>query len=80
MRQYSLKQALELCPIDECPWKWFTPSRQWWRYGWAYGFLLRNLRDATAPVREHRYRVALTAGYDRGVKARHELDSVGTSV
>jgi hypothetical protein len=79
MKQYRLKEALELCPIDECPWKKNTPSRQWWRYGWAYGFLLRNLQDAQWPVREHCYKVALAAGYDKGVKARHELDTVGTS-
>jgi len=70
---YRLKDALALAPMDLCPLARRAKSREWWRYGWAYGFLERRLADAQAPVREKAFRDALAIGFAAGYKARQEL-------
>jgi len=75
--RYNLKQALALAPMDQCVLAHKSPSREWWRYGWAWGFLKRSILDAVAPVREKRYRDALAIGYTVGERARRELEATG---
>ncbi|HUW10560.1 MAG TPA: hypothetical protein VM537_12585 [Anaerolineae bacterium] len=73
-----LKDALEMCPLDECPLPHRSTNRAWWRYGWAWGFLGKCLTDAQQPVREKRYRVAIAMGYARGAQRRREADAAGS--
>jgi len=75
MRKYSMKDALALAPMADCTLPCKSTSREWWRYGWAWGFLGRSILDAVAGVREKRYRDAARIGYTVGVKARSELEA-----
>lgn len=74
-----LKDALEMCPLDECPLPHRSTNRAWWRYGWAWGYLGKNLADGMRPVREKRFRIAIGMGYARGAQRRIEADAAGLS-
>lgn len=75
MRKYSMQDALALAPMADCTLPHMSTSREWWRYGWAWGFLGRSILDAVVSVREKRYRDAARIGYTVGVKARSELEA-----
>lgn len=69
---FTLKQALERCPMDQCTLPHKSPSREWWRYGWAFGFLGRGTALLGEQVRRKNYRVAMLAGQQAGIHARNE--------
>jgi hypothetical protein len=72
-----MKDALALCPMQDCVLPHRSKSREWWRYGWAHGFMGRRVADAIAPVREKAYRDALSIGHAAGEKAKRELECAG---
>ncbi len=76
-RTYRMKDALALAPMDQCVLPFRSPSREWWRYGWAAGFISMRESDCLYPVREKRFRTALSIGYLAGKKHREELDAGG---
>ena len=73
--RYRLRDALQLCPMDQCLYRHGTVSRSWWRYGWAHGFVESNRADILAPITSRRYRDAVEVGFARGRRARAELDA-----
>ena len=75
----SMKEALALAPMDQCALPFRSPNREWWRYGWALGFLGRNYDSFVQNVREKRYRDATRIGFTAGCKARAELECSGAS-
>jgi len=71
----KLKDALALAPMDQCILPRRSPQRNWWRYGWAWGFMSRNVRDAQAAVHCKSYRDSIAMGYLKGKQHRLELDA-----
>lgn len=70
-----LKEALNMAPMDQCILPHRAPAREWWRYGWAWGFMERSLNDAQAPVTQKRYRDAIAIGYSVGKRHHEELEA-----
>ena len=80
VRKTTLNQALALAPMDLCPWKGLARKtqqlREWWRYGWAAGFIELGLANCLASVTQRSYRTVIKVGYDAGHKARAEFECV----
>jgi hypothetical protein len=73
--KYRLKNALALCPMDLCPLPHRSRSRDWWRFGWAHGFIGTGLLCCTATVTVKAYRDAIQFGWRAGQYAREQLDA-----
>lgn len=72
-----MKAALASAPMDVCPYHTGDDGREWWRLGWAVGFLGRSIVAYKHGVHVTRYNVALTQGFNAGSKNREEFELVG---
>jgi hypothetical protein len=68
----SLARALEEAPMMYCPYRRWSRTREYWRYGYAVAACGRSPVDMLEVVRGAANRDALRAGYNYGLQvARH---------